>query len=64
MVAKSVQHPQRTLLSVFIQQAANKEAAAQLFLDFVADRGATAVLDFLAEWIELLEKSKSTHWDL
>lgn len=61
MIAKSVEHPQRTLLTVFIQQAAVNELAAQLFLHVVSDHGTAAVLEFLAEWTSLLEKGKISY---
>lgn len=38
IIAGAVEHPQRTLLSVYVQQAADKQVAAQLFLEFVSDR--------------------------
>lgn len=55
-IAKSLPHPQRTLLSSFIQKATDKEVAARFFLDTVSRQYYASIFEFLATWISLLEK--------
>jgi hypothetical protein len=56
VIAESLEHPQRTILNVFIQQAVDTEFASQFFLDEVSSQGKTTISEFLADWICLLEK--------
>lgn len=46
LVAKTLAHPHRTLLSTFVQQAVDRELAARFFLDVVGCNEAT-VAEFL-----------------
>jgi hypothetical protein len=54
LIAESLAHPDRTLLSAFIQQATDKDLASQFFLDEALDREEVAISEFLAGWIRLL----------
>jgi hypothetical protein len=56
VIAKSLEHPQRTILNTFIQQAVDTEFASQFFLDEVSSQGKTTISEFLTDWICLLEK--------
>ncbi|KAF1997655.1 kinase-like protein [Amniculicola lignicola CBS 123094] len=56
VIAELFAHPQRTLLSVFVQQAVDREVAAQFFFDEIAGQGRAAALEFLDDWIWLLKK--------
>src|SRR5262245_29104726 len=47
IIAESLAHPQRTLLSTFVQQAVDPELASRFFLDEITK---ITVLEFLAEW--------------
>jgi len=59
VIAKSLAHPQRTLLSTFVQEAADKEVASRFFLEEVSGQGKAAVFKFLATWKKLLKKGTS-----
>lgn len=61
MIAESLVHPQRTVLSVFVRGAADREFAARYFLGEVTGHGKAAIQDFLANWITLLQKGTSLH---
>jgi hypothetical protein len=54
VIAKSLAHPDRTLLNTFIEQATDKELASNFFLDEVLGQDEVAISEFLAEWIRLL----------
>ncbi|KAF1841896.1 kinase-like protein [Cucurbitaria berberidis CBS 394.84] len=56
LIAGSLAHPQRTLLTTFIQQAVDREVASRFFLDEVLERKNATVSEFLADWISLLRK--------
>lgn len=56
LITKSLAHPERTLLSVFIQQAADREIASRFFLDEVLGQNKVTISEFLADWIVLLRK--------
>jgi hypothetical protein len=56
LIAESLAHPQRTLLSAFVQQAANPELASRFFLQEVLGRNNATVSEFLADWISLLRR--------
>ncbi|KAF2469556.1 kinase-like protein [Lindgomyces ingoldianus] len=56
IIAESLAHPQRTLLSAFVQHAVDREIASQFFLDEVSGQDTVAVSEFLADWICLLKK--------
>ncbi|KAF2110426.1 kinase-like domain-containing protein [Lophiotrema nucula] len=56
VIAKLLAHPQRTLLSSFVQQAADRELAARFFLSEIHRQDAAAVLEFLADWTSLIKK--------
>ncbi|KAF2737068.1 APH-domain-containing protein [Polyplosphaeria fusca] len=55
-IAESLAHPQRTLLSAFVQHAVDREFASQFFLDEASGQDNVAVSEFLADWICLLKK--------
>lgn len=59
VIAESLAHPQRTLLSVFVQQAVDRELAARFFLNEVSGQDKSTVLEFLANWINLIRKGPS-----
>lgn len=59
IIAESLAHPQRTLLSAFVQHAIDLEVASQYFLDEVSGRDKGAVSEFLGDWICLLKKGTS-----
>ena len=59
IIAESLAHPQRALLSAFVQHAVDREVASQFFLDEVSGQGKVAVSEFLADWICLLRKGTS-----
>ncbi|KAH7391102.1 kinase-like domain-containing protein [Phaeosphaeria sp. MPI-PUGE-AT-0046c] len=56
LIADSLAHPQRTLLSAFVHQAVDKEAAARFVLDDVVVHNKATVADVLADWISLLRR--------
>lgn len=60
LIAKSLVHPERALLSVFVQQAVDREHAARFFLNHVVGHNKDTVVGFLADWISLLRKGKSS----
>ncbi|KAH6875990.1 phosphotransferase enzyme family-domain-containing protein [Alternaria rosae] len=53
LIAESLAHPHRALLSAFIQQAVDRELAARFFLDDTVGSDKATVADFLADWISL-----------
>lgn len=57
LIAESLAHPQRALLSAYIQQAVDRETAARFFLDDVVGQNKAKVAEFLADWISLLRRS-------
>lgn len=59
LIAESLAHPHRTLLSSFVQQAPDRELAARFFLNNVGQNKAP-VAGFLADWISLLRKGMSS----
>jgi hypothetical protein len=60
LIAESFAHPQRTLLSTFIQGAVDREFAARFFLDNVARHEKANVAEFLVDWISLLRRGMSS----
>jgi len=56
VIAESLVHPQRTLLSAFVLHAVDREVASQFFLGEISGQGKAAVLKFLTDWIALLIK--------
>jgi hypothetical protein len=54
LIAGSLPHPDRTLLSAFVPEATEKELASQFFLIEVLGREEVAISEFLAGWIRLL----------
>ncbi|KAF2856647.1 hypothetical protein T440DRAFT_550000 [Plenodomus tracheiphilus IPT5] len=56
IIAKLLEHPQRTILSTFIQQAFDKELAAQFLLAEISGHENDTITEFLADWISLLKK--------
>jgi hypothetical protein len=54
LIAESLVHPDRTLLSAFVQEATDKELASRFFLDEVLGREEVPISEFLAGWIPLL----------
>lgn len=59
VIAESLAHPQRTLLSSFVQQAVDKEYASRFLLDEVYGQDKATLFEFLATWISLLKKGTS-----
>lgn len=59
VIAESLEHPARTILSTFVQQAVDTELASQVFLDELSGQGKATILEFLADWISLLKKGTS-----
>ncbi|KAI5777817.1 kinase-like domain-containing protein [Geopyxis carbonaria] len=53
VIAESLEHPQRTILSTFIKKAENRELASQFFLNVISNG---TVSEFLTDWVTLLEK--------
>jgi hypothetical protein len=60
LIAESLVHPERALLSAFIQQADDRELAARFFLHDVVGENKATVAEFLADWISLLRKGVSS----
>ena len=60
LIAESLAHPQRALLSVFVQQAVDRELAARFFLNKVVGHNKVTVAEFLGDWISLLRKGVSS----
>ncbi|KAF2623084.1 hypothetical protein BU25DRAFT_182580 [Macroventuria anomochaeta] len=56
LIAESLAHPQRALLSAFVQQAVDKESAARFILNDVVGHNKATVAEFLADWISLLRR--------
>ncbi|KAF2835795.1 hypothetical protein M501DRAFT_292821 [Patellaria atrata CBS 101060] len=56
IIAETLAHPQRTLLSTLMQHAVDREIALHFFLAEVSGQGKVAVSEFSADWIYLLEK--------
>ncbi|CAO2658138.1 Nn.00g073980.m01.CDS01 [Neocucurbitaria sp. VM-36] len=56
LIAESLAHPQRALLSAFVKQAADRELATRFFLDDVVGHNKATVAEFLADWISLLRR--------
>lgn len=56
LITQSLEHPHRTILSAFVQQAKCKEDAVRFFLERVNGRGEASVGEFLEDWIGVLEK--------
>ncbi|RMZ69296.1 kinase-like domain [Pyrenophora seminiperda CCB06] len=55
LIADSLLHPQRSILSDFIRNSADREVAAYFFLSEIG-QNSTTIEDFLSEWITLLRK--------
>ncbi|KAF2831066.1 hypothetical protein CC86DRAFT_430713 [Ophiobolus disseminans] len=55
-ITESLEHPQRTILSTFVQHAVDTRLASQFLLDEVFSRGKASVLEILADWITLIKK--------
>jgi hypothetical protein len=49
LIAESLAHPDRTLLSAFIQEATDKELASRFFLNEVLGQDQIALSEFLAD---------------
>jgi hypothetical protein len=60
LIAKTLVHPERTLLSTFVQQAIDRELAARFFLDGVVEHNKATIAGFLADWISLLRRGRSS----
>ncbi|KAI9710955.1 MAG: hypothetical protein M1820_002392 [Bogoriella megaspora] len=56
VIAESLAHPQRTLLSVFIQGATDREIASRFFLNEISGRDKDSILSFLGDWVTVLKK--------
>ncbi|KAF2786917.1 kinase-like protein [Melanomma pulvis-pyrius CBS 109.77] len=56
IIAKSLAHPQRTVLSTFILQAIDRESASRFFLHEISAQNKATIFEFLADWIHLMEK--------
>ncbi|KAF2425514.1 kinase-like protein [Tothia fuscella] len=52
----SLPHPQRTLLSLFVEGAVDREHAAEFFLEEISEQGESAMLGFLDNWTRLVDK--------
>jgi hypothetical protein len=49
-------HPQRTLLTTYIQQASDKELASEFFLKTILPKGKLTIFEFLADWVVILRR--------
>jgi hypothetical protein len=58
LIAESLAHPDRTLLSAFVQEATDKELASRFFLNEVLGQDQLAISEFLADWKRLLQIGK------
>ncbi|KAF2473270.1 uncharacterized protein BDR25DRAFT_341390 [Lindgomyces ingoldianus] len=56
VIAETLAHPQRTLLSAFIQHAVDREFASRFFLDEISGQKKATVSEFLVDWASLLRK--------
>lgn len=54
LITESLPHPQRTLLSTFVNQAVDREIASRFFLDEVIVHSKVSIAEFLANWIGLI----------
>ncbi|KAH4821453.1 hypothetical protein HBI37_008430 [Parastagonospora nodorum] len=60
LIAGSLAHPRRALLTTFIQEAVDRELAARFFLDDVVGHDKAKIAEFLVDWIGLLRRVRPT----
>jgi hypothetical protein len=60
LIAESLEHPDRALLSDFVQQAVDPELAARFFLNEVVGHDKGTIAEFLGDWISLVRKGVSS----